>query len=122
MKKLKIISVIVLIVVLWFSFDVYWYYNFKALYERKIEAVILDTYQSSRGGKQIKVAPNGDYFSIYCNNDDIPMKGDSISKHSQSDEFKIYRKSGSTGKWEHLNSIHLREDLEFYSFVVKKKK
>jgi len=108
-------------ITLWFSFDVYWYYNFKALYERKIEAVILDTQQSGRGGKQIKVAPNDNYFSVYCNNDDILMTGDSISKQSQSDEFKIYRKSGSTVKWEHLNSIHLRKDLDYYSFIIKKK-
>lgn len=120
-KKLKIILAIILMALIWFSQDAFWYINFKALYEGRIEAVILDVHESGRDGRQIKISPTGNYFSIYCNNDDILMTGDSISKQSRSDEFKIYRKSGSTGKWEHLNSIHLREDLDYYSFIVKKK-
>ncbi len=95
------------------------YSSLKALYDKKIEAVILDVAMHGRNGREIKVSPNGEYFSIYSYMDDILKKGDSVSKQKESNAFKIYRKSGE--KWEHLNTIHIRKDLEFYSLIVKEK-
>jgi len=119
LKRFKLIFVIVLFLSFLGYLKFTWYSDFKALYDKKIEAVILDIYLHGRGGRQIKVSPNGEYFSIYSYMDDILKKGDSISKQKESNAFKIYRKS--EGKWEHLNTIHIRKDLEFYWLIVKEK-
>lgn len=119
LKRLKTIFAITLMLTFLCYINFLSYSGLKALYERKIDAVIIDVAVHGRNGREIKFSPNGEYFSIYSYMDDILKKGDSMSKQKESNAFKIYRKS--EGKWEHLNTIHIREDLEFYSFIVKEK-
>lgn len=104
---------------LWFSKDIFWYYNFKALYELKINDVVIDKRQG-RGGKQFKTSKQNDFFSIYCENEDFIQIGDSISKKVKSDEIKIYKKSIDNINWNYYKSIYIKKDLDFYSLIVKK--
>jgi len=104
-----------------FSFPLFWYYNFKTRYDSSIKAKVLDISQTTRDGKVIKITHNGSYFGIYCENEDILRIGDSISKEKKSDEFKVYRKSSEDKKWFYLTSIYFSKDLELYSLIVEKK-
>jgi len=121
MEELKGIIIITFMILFLFSFHVFWYYNFKELYELTIKGKIIYINESGRGGRQIKVSEHGEYYSIYCDHEEIYKIGDSISKEKESPEFKIYRKSESSGNWEYRSTIHFRKDLEFYSLVVGEK-
>jgi len=104
---------------IWFSKDIFWYSNFKNLYELSINAIIIDIRQG-RGGKEIKTSYKEDFFSIYCDNEQYLNIGDSITKKSKSDEIKIYKKSKNNLKWSYNKSIFIDKTLDFYSLIVKK--
>jgi hypothetical protein len=120
MQKIKIVLVVILIIVLWFSKDYFWYSNFKALYESTIQGEIIDIRQG-RGGKEIKISKKDVFFSIYCDGEEFLKIGDSISKKSKSNEIKIYRKSIDGIKYSYFKSIYISKDLDFYSLIVEKK-
>ncbi|MFD1604005.1 hypothetical protein ACFSJW_09145 [Flavobacterium artemisiae] len=114
--KIKIIRIIIAMILVWFSKDLFWFYNFKNLYAEKREGIIINIRQG-RGGTEISTATKK-YFNVYCNNEEKLKIGDSISKRPNSDEFKIY--TNYNKKWNYSNSIFIRTDLDFYSLIVKK--
>lgn len=115
-QKTKTILIIISLILIWFSKDLFWFYNFKNLYTQKTEGIITNIRQG-RGGVQITTSSK-EYFYIYCENEEKLKIGDSISKKSNSDEIKIYKNENK--KWNYNNSIFIRTDLDFYSLIVKK--
>ena len=92
MNRIKLILAFILIIVFWFSIDVFWFINFKKLYEFEINNKIIDTRQAGRSGKQIKIETEKEYISLYAENEEYFVIGDSISKNNKSTEIKILKK------------------------------
>lgn len=119
MKRIKLILAFILIIVFWFSFDVFWFINFKKLYESEFNNKIIDTRQAGRSGKQIKIETENEYISLYAENEEYFNIGDSISKKSKSTEIKIFKRKNN--KWNYFKSTYIQKDLNFYSFIVDEK-
>lgn len=117
MKTVKIIIVIVLMIVLWFSKDFFWYTNFKSFYDSEIAGKIMDIRQA-RGGKQFKIK-NNNYVSLFAENDEDIKVGDSISKKNKSVEIKVFKIENK--KWRYSKSIFVKKDLDFYTLIVDQK-
>ncbi len=106
-------------IIIWFSKDVFWYSNFKNLYNSSYNSKILDVRQG-RGGKEIKIKTNDSYISLYSENDEYIEPGDSISKKSKSTEIKVFKRKNN--KWNYFESTFIKKDLDFYSIVVDENK
>lgn len=118
MKKPKMFLIIVLMALLWFSKDYFWYNNFKNYYKSTINSKISDI-RHGKSGKEFKLTKNSDYLSLYCDNEDFIMVDDSISKKNNSDEIKIYIQNDNN--WIYSQSVFIRKDLDYYSFIVNNK-
>ncbi|MEM0576880.1 hypothetical protein [Flavobacterium polysaccharolyticum] len=118
MKRIKLIFAIVLMMVIWFSKDVFWYSNFKNLYNSNINGKILFIRQG-RGGKEFKIKSSEDYISLYSENDEYFEIGDSIHKSENSTEIKIFKRNNDT--WKYFKSTFIQKDLDFYSLIVTEK-
>ncbi|HEX8016769.1 MAG TPA: hypothetical protein VF465_16175 [Flavobacterium sp.] len=118
MKIVKVIFVIFLMFILWFSKDVFWYTNFKNLYNSNLHDKIIDVRQG-RGGKEIKIKTDDKYISLYSENDEYLKIGDSINKKCKSTVIEIFRRKNN--KWNYFKSTFIRKDLDYYSFIVDEK-
>lgn len=118
-KKITTVLAIILMILIWFLPDYFWYRNFKSFYKTPIADVVVDK-EWAGNRYQFQISKKEDFFSIYCDDKEYIEKGDSISKKAASDEVRIYRKSSDTQKWNYQKSIYISKDLDLYWLVVGK--